>query len=297
MQKRFYYLLTSIDLILNYEKRLMKLISLINHVVNHLLIYSLIPISLLCNKLIYINNNNYMMQAVEKIDTSELLASAFSQLNRSLINLISPSNLALLHLEELFPPYRAAVEKFELLVNKTLQLPQNREIAGFETYRDRLLRRLFSLLRDFRKSSNSDEQYNGVLIWEAISVYENIMDNEMSNETNKIKNLLYDLDTPAIKEAVVFLNLENLVAQLKNNDEEMEIAKLKRMEIQSLQIDITTKRQRNAINDLQEQVIQRINAVSNLEPCDEIDELIETINSLFDEYSHAPIHMRTSGVS
>jgi len=235
------------------------------------------------------------MKTIEKFGTDKLLVGAFAQLNRGFINFILPISLALLRLEELFPPYREAVEKFELLVNKTLRLPLTREITEHDAYRDRLLRRFFNLLKDFRKSINADEKHNGTVVWEAVSAYEGIMDNEMNKQTSMILGMLRDLNAPLVKEAVEMLKLDDLVMQIQVCNDELEVALLKRVEILNDQVDVKTKEQRKIVNKLREPVIQRINAVSNLESDPVIDELVGKINTLFGEYNRMAKHMRAGG--
>jgi hypothetical protein len=235
------------------------------------------------------------MEQIKKFSISQLLGGAFAEYHNSFILIVQEFDLDTLHIKALFPPYRTEVETLNVVVTKSTKLVNTREIGQGDEIRDRSLNRFFNLIKDMKSSPNMNEKPHGELLWDIISHYDGLSKYEMNKQTAMVKGMLNDLSKPEAQDAIEKLNLTSLVADIYQQNSQVEDLMLRRIDGEAEKESVKTTEQRKIVSTLYNELVLYINATAVLEPQEMVSNLIEKVNALIDGYRRMVANMRPGG--
>ena len=197
--------------------------------------------------------------------------------------------------QHLIDEYAKSVDLQRQAGNKNMRLANTDAINEKDKVRDAYISRFFKSVKDFQRSPDAGEKKAANIIYNEISRFEGLTSYEKNKETGFIKNLLTSLQSDSIWGSVNTLRLETLFEQIAEANADFEREMNIRFEGEMQKDDLNTSQQRKMTESLYLKVIKYVNAHGLVNPSGEIDECIDRINVLIDEYERTIAHMRPGG--
>ena len=107
--------------------------------------------------------------------------------------------------------------------------------------------------------------------------------------------MMIDLRQPAVWDALSVMNLDRLAEQIENANTDFETEMNTRIEGESQKEKLIAAEQRKATEAVYAQIVQKINALSVVQPTAETDNCIDRLNALINEYNRTIASMRAGG--
>ena len=235
------------------------------------------------------------MRQIKKFSFTRLLDGAFAEFHSAFIVIITAFGFTKLSIEKLFADYQKASEKLNKSINRSRKSPNTQELAKADGIRDRVINRLFKLVKDFWKSPILEENAAGTTLWNIISSFEGLTTYEMNKQTALTKVMLMDLNKPAAIAAIGVLNLGSLIEQIELYNSEVEALMADRVEKESKIEKVNIPELRREITSMYEEIVLHINAVAVLIPDKDVEELIVKVNTHIEQYERVTTYMRAGG--
>jgi len=197
--------------------------------------------------------------------------------------------------KDLIDEYEKSVDLLRQAGNKNMHLVNTEAINEKDKVRDAYISRFFKSVKDFLRSPDTGEKKAANIIYNEISRFEGLTSYEKNKETGFVKNLLITLQLPDVWNAVNTLRLETLFDQIAAANADFEREMNIRFEGELQKDDLNTNQRRKITESLYLKVIKYVNAHGLVNPSGEIDECIDRINILIDEYERTIAHMRPGG--
>ena len=196
---------------------------------------------------------------------------------------------------DLIDEYVKSVELQRQAGNKNMRLANTDAINEKDRARGLYVNRFFKYIKDFRKSPDANEKIAANIIYNEISRFEGLTSYEKNKETGIIKNLLSSLQSPDAWNAVNTLHLETLFNQISDANADFEQEMNTRFEGELQKDNLNMRQQRKITEGLYNKVVKYVNASALIHPSGDIDECINRINVLIEEYERTISHMRPGG--
>ena len=239
------------------------------------------------------------MKQIKSISLSHLLVASHYEFHQSVVRLITTATPAVLHIDTQFPPYKEAVVLELEIINRNQYLANTQKLEELDTLRDALLSRLFTQIDMAARSPIATEREAGEKLRIGVSPYRGIAKNEYTKETAQMRGLLRDLGQDEYTEAIDTLTLGPVVQQLRQTNNQFSAAMEERVATEATrtqnQLDITTPQQRKVVDELYKNLILIVNSFAVAMPAAEIDNFIDLMNALTDQYKRVIASQRPGG--
>lgn len=240
-----------------------------------------------------------MSNKIASLNLSHLLVATHYEFHRKTNALILEATAEALKLTELAPQYTAAVNQLFLFVNRAQGNVLSQKIEELDRQRDALLSEIFTIIDYAAKSPIATRKEPGAQLKRISAPYRGIMQNEYEKETAQIRGFIRDLGaTPELIEAQETLSLQMLMTELKKaNNKLSEYIVERSTEISTTNATLNgdTKQQRKVVDALYHAIVDRVNAVANLESTPAVETYILAQNGLVAQYKSILTHMRAGG--
>ena len=197
--------------------------------------------------------------------------------------------------KDLIDEYAKSVDLQRQAGNKNMRLANTDALNEKDKVRDAFISRFFKSVKDFQRSPDTGEKKAANIIYNEISRFEGLTSYEKNKETGFVKNLLTSLQLPDVWNAVNTLRLETLYEQIAKANADFEQEMNIRFEGELQKDDLNARQQRKTTEDLYNKVVKYVNAHGLVNPSSDIDECIDRMNVLIDEYERTISHMRPGG--
>lgn len=229
---------------------------------------------------------------------SRLLVAAHYEFHRSTSMLIAEATPAALMLTELATKHQIELNILFKLVNRAQGSAITQKIIDADNERDGLLGELFVIVDRAAQSKVATRREPALLLKRAIAPYRGIAANEYAKETAQIRGMLRDIATDEMVSAQDAVGIAILVQELKKANNKLAEYLKERNEETATRADdlsVNTEQQRKVIDAVYHDIVDRVNAVANLQPTDEVLKYIGLQNALIDQYKNIITHMRAGG--
>ena len=197
--------------------------------------------------------------------------------------------------QDVIQEYEESINLQRQASNKNIRLVNTDAINEKDKTRDAYISRFFKSVKDFQRSPNVNEKAAANIIYHEISRFEGITAYEKNKETGFVKNFLTSLQLTDVWNAVNALRLELLFDQISVANTEFEQEMNIRFEGELQKDDLNTVQQRKITEGLYNKIVKLVNAHTLVNPSPAIDECIDRLNVLIDEYERIISHMRSGG--
>ena len=235
------------------------------------------------------------MKEIKSFKMTRLLGLASVEFHSLVVGILQTFAGVFGSFQHLIDEYAKSVDLQRQAGNKNMRLANTDAINEKDKVRDAYISRFFKSVKDFQRSPDAGEKKAANIIYNEIARFEGITSYEKNKETGFIKNLLITLQLPNLGDAVNTLRLETLVDQIAEANADFEREMNTRFEGELQKDDLNTTQQRKMTENLYLKVIKYVNAHGLVNPSSDIDECIDRINVLIDEYERTIAHMRPGG--
>ena len=235
------------------------------------------------------------MKQIAVFHLTRLLAAASLEFHNSVLGIVSAFGGVVASLGNLTDQYRDAIELQQRAANKERGLSNTQAINEKDEARDAFLSRFFKAVSDFARSPIADEKAAAQTVNAAVSRFRGLTGYERNKQTGEIRTMLIALRQPAVWDAADVLGLHRLIEQIETANTDFETEMNIRIEAEAQKEKLNFAEQRKATEAVYAQIVQKINAVSVVQPTDETDNCIDRLNALIDEYNRTIASMRAGG--
>ena len=235
------------------------------------------------------------MKQIKIFYLTRLLASASFAFHKSALAIISSFGGFIASLGTLLDDYTEAINLQQRAATKSRGLANTAALNEAEKIRDAYLNRFFKMLSDFMISPIADEKTNALTINNEVSRFRGLTNYERNKQTGEVINMLEVMQQPAIKKALTALGMESVVANIDSSNADFEREMEIRINAEAQNEKLIAAQQRKNTENVYALIVQKINALAVVQTTDEIDECIDRLNALIDEYNRTIASMRAGG--
>ncbi|MDL2213188.1 DUF6261 family protein [Bacteroides sp. OttesenSCG-928-J23] len=240
-----------------------------------------------------------MSSKIGTLQLSQLLVASHYNFHRTTNLNINDATAAALNIVELAPVYTEAVTTLGKLVNRAQGSVITEEIAALDLERDGLLSEIFNIIDYAAISQVPTRALPGKTLKRLIAPYRGIQGNELTKETGQIVGLLRDLGaTTELITAQEDLNIQAMVQALRkanNKLNDMMSSRATEAETRNVTLSVSTKEQRRVVDDIYNQMLERINATAILQSTEALEAFIIVQNGLVKQYKSVAKHQKAGG--
>ena len=235
------------------------------------------------------------MKKINLFKITRLLAATSLGFHSSAYNIIAMFGGIVGVLGSLMDEYGEAIELQKRASNKRRGLANTHAINEKDKVRDAFLNRFFKLVSDFARSPVAGEKATAQVVNDAVLRFRGLMGYERNKQTGEIGSMMLSLHQPAVWDALCVLRLDHIVEQIEAANADFEAEMNIRIEIESQKEKLVAAKQRKATEAIYTQIVQKINAISILQPTTETNDCINHLNALIKEFSRVIANMRAGG--
>ncbi|MDL2247252.1 DUF6261 family protein [Bacteroides sp. OttesenSCG-928-J23] len=240
-----------------------------------------------------------MSKEIGKLNLSHLLVATHYEFHRSTSAAILATTATVLKLDTLYPQYQTELDTLFKLVNRAQGNVLSLKIEEADRARDVLLLEIFGIIDNAAKSPLAARNDAGQLLKRIAAPYRGIAQNEYAKETGQIRGFLRDL---GVKEenidAQETLGIEVLVQELRKANNKLSDYMIDRSTetgTAAATMKLSTDEQRKVVDAIYHDIVDRVNAVANLQPTEEVLNYISRQNGLIERTKSILTHMRAGG--
>ena len=240
-----------------------------------------------------------MSKTIDSFGISNLLVGAHYEFHRSTNAAIVETTPEALMLTELAPRYATELATLFQFVNRAQGSVLSKKIEETDRERDVLLSEIFAIINNAAKSPIAARSQPGLLLQRIIAPYRGIQGNEKNKETAQIRGLLRDLGaTEENIDAQDALAIAPLIQEVKKlNNRMADYLEERGVEsgTRAATLKGDTDQQRKVVDGIYRAIVNRINAVAELQTTPAVDAFIDAQNGRVIEYKNVLTHMRAGG--
>ena len=199
---------------------------------------------------------------------------------------ITTATPAALHVTEKATAYTAAIELLSFIVNRERAFVSTVTLAEADDTRDRGSGVIAQVVNAYLTSPVADKRAAAILLNAKMSPYRGIRKHEYTKQTAETRGMLAMLDAEA--EAVATLGLTEEVEAVREANAAFDTEfqkKTEEMSARMVQSDVKSEDAVAEANALYEDIVQTVNAYAIVQPTDEINTFIASVNGLVGTYS------------
>ena len=239
------------------------------------------------------------MKQIKSISLTHLLVASHYEFHQSVVRLIVAATPEVLHIETQYPAYLAAVNLELQIINRNQYLTGTQKLEELDAQRDALLSRLYTQIDMAARSPIAEEKAAGEALRIIVSPYRGIARNEYTKETAQLRGLMRDLGTDAAAAHIDTLLAGPVVQKLRQANNQFAAAMEERVATEATraqnQVDVTTGQQRKVVDELYKNLVLIVNSFAVAMPAAAIDEFIDLVNALLDQYKRVIASQRPGG--
>ena len=235
------------------------------------------------------------MKQIKSLSLTSLLASASLTYHTTAHTIIAEYGSFIASLGTLFDDYAHAIDLQKRASTKSRGLANTTALNKEDEIRDAYLNRFFKTLSDFMISPIDHEKTNAHTINKEVTRFRGLSNYERNKQTGEVNNMLEILQQPEIKKAITALKMELIVENIRTSNADFETAMNTRINKEAQSENLNAAQQRKATETLYAQVVQKINALAVISTTEEIDDCIDRLNALIEEYNRTIASMRAGG--
>ena len=229
-----------------------------------------------------------MATQIKSFGKSRMTIGSCSEFHNNALDLITKTTPAELHIEALEPAYSQAVGQLAGIVNRQRAYISTAQLADTDKVRDNAVGTISSVVIAYQTTPVEDKRQAAMLLDPQLAAYKGIRQHEYSKETAEIKGMLGVLQAEDNQAAVSLLGLDDEVTALAEANAAFEAAFLGKAQEKSTRMDVEDLESEQVVgqaNALYEQITQTVNAYAIVQPTDEINTFIASVNGLVGTYS------------
>lgn len=199
---------------------------------------------------------------------------------------ITTATPAALHVTEKATAYTAAIELLSFIVNRERAFVSTVTLAEADDTRDRGSGVIAQVVNAYLTSPVADKRAAAILLNAKMSPYRGIRKHEYTKQTAETRGMLAMLDAEA--EAVATLGLTEEVEAVREANAAFDTEfqkKTEEMSARMVQSDVKSEDAVAEANALYQDIVQTVNAYAIVQPTDEINSFIASVNGLVGTYS------------
>ena len=209
------------------------------------------------------------------------------QFHTEATDLIASATAAALHLDAIYPAYKAAVTAENEVVNRPTTFAETQQIAEADRTRDLTISLIFNLTYAFTTSPSATQRAAAATIGAAIRPYRGIRRHELTRQTAEVDSMIAAIGETAVRTALTTLNIGYVVQDLARANADYKAATAAR-DAEALRrqpIKEAVTRTLRAETDVQyRRIVETVNAYAIVTPDAEIAHFIDRMNVLIDKY-------------
>ena len=221
-----------------------------------------------------------MANQIKTFGMSRMTIGSCSDFHTKVNDCITATTPAALHITEKATAYSAASELLASIVNRERAFVATATLAEADDVRDR------ASVNAYLTSPVAEKKAAATLLDAKMSPYRGIRKHEYTKQTAETRGMLAMLDAEA--EAVAALGLTEEVEAVREANAAFDTEFLKKTEEMSsrmTQSDVKSEDAVNEANALYQDIVQTVNAYAIVQPSDEINTFIASVNGLVGTYS------------
>ena len=202
--------------------------------------------------------------------------------------LITAATPAALHITAQAPGYSEASALLASIVNRQRSFIATASLADTDRTRDNAGGVISNVVGAYLTSPVAEKREAAMLLSPQLSAYKGIRNHEYTKQTAEVKGMLAVLDETENAAAVATLGLTEEVEALREANAAFEAKFLEKTEEMSARMDqrdISSKDTVAEANALYQDIVQTVNAYAIVQPSDEINTFIASVNGLVGTYS------------
>ena len=227
-----------------------------------------------------------MANQIKTFGMSRMTIGSCSDFHTKVNDCITANTPAALHITEKATAYSAASELLASIVNRERAFVATATLAEADDVRDRASGVIGQVVNAYLTSPVAEKKAAATLLDAKMSPYRGIRKHEYTKQTAETRGMLAMLDAEA--EAVAALGLTEEVEAVREANAAFDTEFLKKTEEMSsrmTQSDVKSEDAVNEANALYQDIVQTVNAYAIVQPSDEINTFIASVNGLVGTYS------------
>lgn len=218
------------------------------------------------------------------MNQSRLSNAAHKNMNVEIYDRIIAVTVAVLHLESLASRYKECIDREAECVNRVSKSVTTDQMVAKDAERDKTIQFVYSMNASYLVCPDPVMQTAARTVDAVLRAYDKLYAKAYAEETALIDGLLIDLARTEVAAALQTLRLDTFIAQLKTQNDEYRSLDASRTDEYTARVKTDTSKARKATDTTLDLIIQRVNAYAVLEPTDDINGFIDTVNQIFRKY-------------
>ena len=213
--------------------------------------------------------------------------------------LITAATPAALHITAQAPGYSEASALLASIVNRQRSFIATASLADTDRTRDNAGGVISNVVGAYLTSPVAEKREAAMLLSPQLSAYKGIRNHEYTKQTAEVKGMLAVLDETENAAAVATLGLTEEVEALREANAAFEAKFLEKTEEMSARMDqrdISSKDTVAEANALYQDIVQTVNAYAIVQPSDEINTFIASVNTRLRWNPKSDFHHRLHGL-
>ena len=219
---------------------------------------------------------------------SQLTIGAAGNFHDRVYKAIETATPAALHVETLAPAYKAVIDKIASVVNRQRAYVSTETLQSLDITRDNGCRTVINIADASKTSLVPEKNAASAHLRPQLSSYKKTPYHEYAKQTLEIRGMINALRDPANAEAVAALGLEAEIDALEAANNAFDEAFEQRTQEAAAHADLSdldSKALANEANRIYAEITQTVNAYAIVQPTDEINTFIQTVNGYVVSFS------------
>ena len=227
-----------------------------------------------------------MAQQIKSFGMSAMTIGSCSDFHTQVNKLITAATPAVLHVAEKAAAYSDSTALLASIVNRQRSFIATASLAEIDRTRDNAAGVISNVTSAYLTSPVTEKREAAMLLSPQLSPYRGIRKHEYTKQTAETRGMLAMLDAEA--EAVATLGLTEEVEAVREANAAFDTEfqkKTEEMSARMVQSDVKSEDAVAEANALYEDIVQTVNAYAIVQPTDEINTFIASVNGLVGTYS------------
>ena len=229
-----------------------------------------------------------MAQQIKSFGMSAMTIGSCSDFHTQVNKLITAATPAVLHVAEKAAAYSDSTALLASIVNRQRSFIATASLAEIDRTRDNAAGVISNVTSAYLTSPVAEKREAAMLLSPQLSAYRGIRNHEYTKQTAETRGMLAVLDDTENAAAVATLGLTEEVEALREANAAFEakfLEKTEEMSARMVQSDVKSEDAVAEANALYEDIVQTVNAYAIVQPTDEINTFIASVNGLVGTYS------------
>lgn len=235
------------------------------------------------------------MEQIQTFKISKLLIAPHYEFHKLTVEAITKTTPQALHIADIFPAYKANVDKEARLLNSIYRLPHTDEIRRADENRDATLRYMYRMAKILKEHPERKLADAGETIWNVLGPNEGLWDYELTKETAYVRTIIQDFAPHEMKMLLDDYISQRVYGLLNQFNDDVEKLMQKRMDEISAQDKVDLEALRLETNEEYRDVRLRVNAYGMSDTTSVIDRFIRQHNGQIIQYRHVLAGMKRGG--